>query len=232
MNLSERLLGIISFVKSDSIVLDIGTDHGYIPVYLTENGISKKVIASDISSGSLKKAKQYAKLRGLEHKIDIRLGNGLEVLKPYEVDTVIIAGMGGFLIKEILENNYKKAETINNFILQPMVASKELRMYLYNNNFTIIDEMIVIEEDKYYEIISAKWGKDFIEDDIFYEFSKPLLKRRDPLLKDYIQNKIVKLNEIITSLDIEKSEKAQMRKEELSIEINKYKDVLSIYESY
>lgn len=232
MNLSKRLLGIISFVKEKSIVADIGTDHGYIPVYLVENNISKKVIATDISSGSLRKAEEYVQLKGLINKVETRLGNGLDVIKPYEVDTVIIAGMGGLLIREILEENFKKAETINNFILQPMTASKELRMYLYDHNFTIIDEKIVVEEDKYYEIIYAKLGKEFVEDEIYYEISRHILERRDPLLKDFIKNKIAKIQEIINALNIEESEKANMRKEELLTELSKYEGVLSIYEGF
>lgn len=232
MKISERLLAIISFVKEKSIVADIGTDHGYIPAYLTENNISKKVIASDISSGSLSKAEQYVKQKGLDYKVDTRLGNGLDVIKPYEIDTVIIAGMGGLLIKEIIEENFKKAETINNFILQPMVASKELRMYLYDHNFTIIDERIVVEEDKYYEIIYAKWGKDFVEDEMYYEISRLLLERRDPILKDFINNKIYQIKELLNTLNIETSENVCMRKKELATKLCKYEEVLSIYESY
>lgn len=232
MNLSERLLAIISFVKEKSIVADIGTDHGYIPVYLLENNISKKAIASDISSSSLKKAEDYVGLKGLKNDVETRSGNGLDVIRPYEVDTVIIAGMGGHLIIDILENNFKKAETINNFILQPMVASKELRKYLYEHNFTIVDEKIILEEDKYYEIIYAKWGKEFIEDEIYYEISKILLERRDLLLKDFIENKVLQIDQIINTINLETSEKAQMRIDELLAKKTKYKEVLSLYESY
>ena len=92
MRLSERLKAIANFVPSNSIVADIGTDHGYIPVYLIENKISKKVIGTDISKGSLDKIIEYVKQMGFEDKIDTRLGDGLEVIKPYEIDTVIIAG--------------------------------------------------------------------------------------------------------------------------------------------
>jgi len=232
MNLSERLLAIISFVKEKSIVADIGTDHGYIPVYLVENNISKKAIASDISGNSLKKAEEYVRLKGLENQVETRLGNGLDAIKPYEVDTVIIAGMGGLLISDILEKNFKKVETINNFIFQPMVASQELRKYLYKHNFTIVDEKIVVEEDKYYEIIHAKWGKDFVEDEIYYEISKILLERKDLILKDFLDNRIVQIDDILNAINLETSEKAQIRRDELLAEKNKYKEVLSIYESH
>ena len=135
MKLSERLMTIISLIPQNSIVADIGTDHGYIPAYLIENKISKKVIGTDISKGSLEKIIEYVRGLGYEEKIDSRLGDGLEVVKPYEIDTVIIAGMGGLLIRDILEKDKDVRESIVNFILQPMVAAKELREYLIENNF-------------------------------------------------------------------------------------------------
>ncbi|WP_406242265.1 tRNA (adenine(22)-N(1))-methyltransferase [Tissierella carlieri] len=156
MKLSERLLTLANLVPKNSIVADIGTDHGYIPAYLIENKISKKVIGTDISKGSLDKIIEYVKELGFEDKIDSRLGDGLEVIKPYEVDTVIIAGMGGLLIRDILEKHKEISNSIIDFILQPMVAAKELRQYLIENNFEIIKEELVKEENKYYEIIHAK----------------------------------------------------------------------------
>ena len=105
---SKRLLEIASLVEENSIVADIGTDHGYIPVYLMEEARAKRVIGSDISKGSLNKIVNYVRMKKLEDKIDTRLGNGLEVLRPFEVDTVIIAGMGGMLIRDILEKNLRK----------------------------------------------------------------------------------------------------------------------------
>ncbi|SHH64872.1 tRNA (adenine(22)-N(1))-methyltransferase [Sporanaerobacter acetigenes] len=232
MKLSPRLLGIATFVKNHSIVADIGTDHGYIPAYLIEKNISKKVIANDISKGSLKKAEEIIEELGYEENIEARLGNGLEVLKPFEADTVIIAGMGGPLIIDIIKSNAQIAETINDFILQPMIAADELRRYLYNNNFKIIDEKIIKEGDKHYEIIYAKHGKDCIEDEIYYELSKILVDKRDLQMKEYIQYKIKKTENILEKLDSEESEKAVERKKELIEKLGKYKEVLRCYESF
>lgn len=230
MDLTDRLLGIANFIEDKSIVGDIGTDHGYIPAYLIEKGTAKKVIATDISSSSLKKAEELVRLKGLQEDIDLRIGDGLDVIKPYEVDTLIIAGMGGVLITDILKNNYKTARSINNFILNPMVAQEELRMYLYNNNFTIVEEKIVYEGEKYYEIIHAKWGKDFIEDAIYYEISKVLLKRKDPMLKQLIKSKIHSIEKIINDLSDESSARANKRKNELNVKMKKYMEVIEYYE--
>ena len=143
MNLSERLQTIANFVPKNSVVADIGTDHGYIPIYLIENNISKKVIATDISKNSLEKAIENVNIYNYENKIDTRHGNGLETIKEYEVDTVIIAGMGGILIKDILDKSWSKRDSITNFILQPNIATSELRKYLIEKNFEILDEKLV-----------------------------------------------------------------------------------------
>jgi tRNA (adenine22-N1)-methyltransferase len=232
MMLSDRLKTIADFVPLNSIVGDIGTDHGYLPVYLIEKGISKKVIASDISKNSLEKIIQLVKLKGLEDKIDIRLGDGLEVFKPFEVDTLVIAGMGGLLIRDILDENKKIADSIVNFILQPNMASKELREYLYENSFEIVDEKLVKEAGKFYEIIFAKRGKDYVEDDIYLEFGKRLFLNKDPLLKEYIQHKIAMVESIIGELIATDSQKSRERYFELKEKIRSYKEVLSKIESF
>ncbi len=100
MNLSDRLIKIVEFIKKDTRVLDVGTDHGYVPIYLVENNICESVIASDISFDSLNKTIKTVKDRGLEKNIESRLGDGLDVIKPFEVDGVIMAGMGGILIQK------------------------------------------------------------------------------------------------------------------------------------
>lgn len=227
MKLSKRLQKIADLVAVGSIVADIGTDHGYIPAYLIESGKCKKVIGSDISKGSLDKIIQYVKQLNLENKIDTRLGNGLEVLKPKEVDTVIIAGMGGILMKEILEKDLEITNSITNFILQPMIAAKELREYLIQNDFMIKDEELVKEENIFYEIIYAIKGENKIEDQVAYEISPLLIEKNHPLLEEYIDHKINIAKSIQLELEDKKSMKSQLRYLELSKLIEGYKEVLN-----
>ena len=227
MKLSKRLQKIADLVAVGSIVADIGTDHGYIPAYLIESGKCKKVIGSDISKGSLDKIIQYVKQLNLESKIDTRLGNGLEVLKPKEVDTVIIAGMGGILMKEILEKDLEITNSITNFILQPMIAAKELREYLIQNDFMIKDEELVKEENIFYEIIYAIKGENKIEDQVAYEISPLLIEKNHPLLEEYIDHKINIAKSIQLELEDKKSMKSQLRYLELSKLIEGYKEVLN-----
>lgn len=231
MKLSKRLMAIINFVPKNSIVADIGTDHGLIPAYLVLNNISKKVIGTDISKGSLEKILGYIKTLNIEHMVDTRLGDGLEVIKPFEVDTVIIAGMGGLLIRDILEKNKEVTDSVVNFILQPMVAAKELREYLINNSFEIIDEDLVKEDGKYYEIIFAKKGKYYVEKKIYYEISPILIKKNHPLLKEFIQFKIKELEKIMDEVKDRNTEKSQYRHAEVKVKIDAYKEVLEEIES-
>lgn len=201
MKLTPRLLEIAKMVDKNSIVADIGTDHGYIPVYLIENKISKKVIACDINKAPLQSAIDYINNKKLQNKIDTRLGNGLSPLNENEVDTVIIAGMGGILIQNILEENKNIAKKAEKFILQPMVASSELRKYLYDNNYKITDEKLAREDNRYYEIIVAKKGQEKVKDEIYYEIGKKLVEKNDPLLKSFLEKKINKNKSILKNIE-------------------------------
>lgn len=231
MKLSDRLQAIANFIPKNSLVGDIGTDHGYIPMYLIENGISKKVIASDVSQGSLNKTISYIDDLKYNEKINARLGDGLECFKPFEIDTVVIAGMGGLLIRDILNKDIKLTNTITNFIFQPMVASNDLREYLINNNFQIVDEDLVKEDDKYYEIIFAKKGKAIIDKEIYFEISKVIIEKKHPLLNEFIEHKIKLSTSILNNLEDKTSEKSRIRYEELSKLIHDYQEVLLTIES-
>lgn len=231
MKLSDRLQKIADFVPRNTIVGDIGTDHGYIPIYLRENGISKIVIATDISQSSLNKIiESVNEVDHLDH-IDIRLGDGLEPIKPFEIDTVVMAGMGGLLICDILDKDKEKRDSITHFILQPNVASKELRKYLYDNNFEIIDEVLAKEEDRFYEIIYAKKGKAYVTEDIYYEIGEKLIINRDPLLEEFIKNRIGTIEQILRELEGKNTDKAQERYQQLSKKVMELEEVLEQIES-
>lgn len=226
MKLSMRLTAIRDMVPKNSIVADIGTDHGYIPVSLIKNKISKKVIGTDVSKGSLDKIIDLVNSLDMGKEIETRLGYGLDVIKPYEVNTLIIAGMGGMLIKDILVKGKNTTKSINNFILQPMVGAKELREFLIKNNFKIVDEDLVYEEEKYYEIIFAVNSKSFVEKDINYEISQLLLEKNHPLLKSFIQHKIDKAENIINEIQLVKTKMSMKKHRELKQLVKDYREVL------
>ena len=231
MRLSDRLQTIANFIPKNTIVGDIGTDHGYIPIYLIENEISKKVIATDISKNSLDKIINSVKGTKYEKDIDMRLGDGLDPIKPFEVDTVVIAGMGGLLIRDILDKDKDKRDSITNFILQPNIATEELRKYLYENNFEIVDEKLVKEDGKFYEVIWAKKGKAYVDQDIYYEIGEKLLANRDPLLEEFLNNRIQMNEEILKELEGKETQRTMDRYRELTENIKELKVVLKKIES-
>ena len=216
MELSKRLNWIIEKLNKVDIIMDVGTDHGYIPIYLVKNNIASKVIASDINKDPLKKAKINASLDGVLDKIDLRLGGGLSPLNNKEANAVIIAGMGGNLIRDILENDLDKVKNLEYLILQPAQNPEVLRKYLYNNNYEILEEDICLDENKYYEIFKVKYKKgDYITlEDIFYEISPEMLSKKSPVLKAYIESKIEK-NKKVMEFIIDNTKHAIERKDEL-----------------
>lgn len=156
MQLSPRLKLIADQVKHGSVLADIGTDHGYIPVYCVSEGICPSALAMDVNPQPLDKAKENIALYGLENSIETRLSNGLAALVRDEADTIVIAGMGGLLMMNILKDGDSVLTDKTNLILQPMLAQKELRQYLYENGFTIDREFVCREDNKFYNIICAR----------------------------------------------------------------------------
>jgi len=227
MELSKRLNWIIEKLDKVEIIMDVGTDHGYIPIYLVKNDIAKKVIASDINKEPLKKAKINASLDGVLDKIDLRLGGGLFPLNNKEANAVIIAGMGGNLIRDILENDLNKVKNLDYLILQPAQNPEVLRKYLYNNNYEILEEDICLDENKYYEIFKVKYksGDYILLEDIFYEISPTMLSKKLPLFKSYIENKIEKNKKVMEFIK-DNTEHAIERKNELKEKNQKLEKLL------
>lgn len=158
LQLNPRLLQIARLVPTCKAVADIGTDHGYIPIFSVLAGLCDGAIASDINKGPIKRAEENVKLFCLEDKISLRLGGGLETVQPGEADVIVIAGMGGILVSDILEKSKDVVNGAKHLILQPMTAVKELREYLCQNSFCVQKEVLVAEEDKLYSIICVDVG--------------------------------------------------------------------------
>jgi len=188
-------------VSKCSVAADIGTDHGYVAEMLLKDNTCEHVIATDINKGPLNRAIEHLTNVNLNERCTFRLGGGLAVLKENEADTIIIAGMGGELIIDIIEETKNIALAASQLILQPMTKIGQLRQYLYENNFKIIDENIVKEFYHYYFIIKAIPGMDNIEDEIYFEISKIVLEKRDPLMIEYIEKQISINENIITSIE-------------------------------
>lgn len=192
----NRLEAIKSMVSKCKTAADIGTDHGFVAEMLLRDNTAKKIIATDLNKGPLNRAIEYLSSRNLDEQCDFRLGSGLIVLDEKEADSIIIAGMGGDLIADILNTSKNISASAKELILQPMTAIDKLRKYLYQNNFIIIDENIVKEYHHFYFIIKAVPGNYEIRDEIYYEISKHLLEKKDKIMIEYI-DKVINTNDII-----------------------------------
>ncbi len=154
--LSTRLRTCLEALAPLKTIADIGTDHAYLPcVGMMENKIAY-AIAADIGVGPLESAKATIKRYGLSHKIETRLGGGFSILKPHEVEGVVVAGMGGKLIVSILEENVDLTRSFDRLVLQPNIDANLVRQWLANRQFDIINEEIMLDEGKFYEVIVAQ----------------------------------------------------------------------------
>ncbi|NLM05781.1 MAG: SAM-dependent methyltransferase [Tissierellia bacterium] len=197
MKLSNRMNSIINFLETCGTIADIGTDHGFIPLEIINRGLAKKVIATDISANSLKKTEELVAEYGLEDSIETRVGDGLTVIGENEVDTIIIAGMGGILISEIIGGFIELAKNTK-LILQPMTAEAELKRYLVNNNFRIIDEYLCLDGKKFYQTIYVEYGESKKDYDIYIS---PFWKK-DSIYYNYLKNMVGKYKIIVNGLKI------------------------------
>ena len=157
--MSNRLDYIYNLIPKDSHgVADIGTDHGIIPVRLIQNGFSNTVVASDLRQSPLDKAIQAAEELNISDRINFLLTDGLQGIEKYDIDTIVIAGMGGETITSILDTDYWCCAPGYNLILQPMTQTHILRFWLTNNEFKITQELLVKDEDKIYNIMMVNYG--------------------------------------------------------------------------
>lgn len=213
IKLSERLQVIADFVISGESLADIGTDHGFLPLYLYERGICPKVVLSDINRGPLEKTEVNINKYCPGKAFDLRLGKGISTIEKGEVDVIVIAGMGGLLIADIIEEEKLLAQSFKKFILQPRNAQDKLRQYLVNNGFSIVNEKLVVEGKFLCEVLVAQpkpsgepvTSSKLFQQDLDYEISPILFNNKDPLLNAYISNKI-RIEEKILK-DLKKSTK-------------------------
>ena len=190
MELSKRLYAVAGLVTKGASVADIGTDHGYIPIYLIEQGISPKAIALDINKGPLERARMHIVGHGLKDRIETRLSDGLEAVMPGEVDTMIAAGMGGGLIIKILTEGKEVVDTFSSCILQPQSEIYRVRRFLASNKLRIVQEDMVKEDGKYYPMMKVIHGETESYTDCEYIYGKCLLKKRHPVLKQYLEREM------------------------------------------
>ena len=203
VKLSKRLERIASFVQPGSRVADIGTDHGYVPIWL-------------VRKGPLERAEEHVEEVGLSGKIELRLSDGLAKLKAGEADTVVIAGMGGKLTCRILEQGRHVwenwSEGKERLILSPQSEQDEVRHFLEEQGFSILREAVLTDEGKYYIVIEAARGTMRPGREQDYRFGADLIRKKDPVLLAYLEKEEKITRQVLAGLT---ENDAQNKKETL-----------------
>lgn len=203
--LSQRLETAASFVKKGARLADIGSDHAYLPCYLAQKEWITSAIAGEVVLGPFTAAKRQIEQSNVGNRVEARLGDGLSVIEPKDqIDTITICGMGGDLIARILDTGKEeqRLNEIQRLILQPNNSEPKLRMWLLANHYKIIEEKMIEENEKIYEIIVAERSVDFehyTENDFL--FGKFLRKEQSSIFKKKWQAEIKKYQYILNSLE-------------------------------
>lgn len=251
MELSKRLQTVANAVTPGSRVADVGTDHGYVPIYLVERGLCPGAIAMDVNEGPLARAEEHIRAEGLSDRIQTRKSDGLAALAPEETDAVVIAGMGGALMCRILQDATAFLEAGRELILQPQSEWFKVRRLLSASGYRITKEWFLEEEGKYYVVIKAgpapetdresragDAGSDAADgaagdagdcftDDFTCRYGAFLLDRRDPVLIAYLKKEAQKKRQILHHLS-ETDDKQQQRRRQLAKELRDIEEYLGM----
>ncbi len=229
IKLSKRLQAVADLVTEGSRVCDVGTDHGYIPIYLV--GVHKipSALAMDVNEGPLLRAKEHIAAQNMTDAVSTRRSDGLKALMPDEVDSVVIAGMGGGLMIRILEEGAEKLATVRELILQPQSDIALVRKYIRTHGFAIVAQDMVYEDGKYYVMFRCVHA-DMCENDLSVEekpdtgklalydrYGRQLIEAKHPVLVDFLKKEETQLLRIQSSLKkTEKTDAILSRQNEVS----------------
>lgn len=234
IQLSKRLQYVADFITPGLVLADIGTDHGFIPIYMVLADKSPKAFAMDINEGPLERATEHIEEKGLGDKIETRLSDGLQKLNGNEAESVLIAGMGGSLVIKILDEGKHALEGVKELVLSPHTEADLVRGYLKTTDFVIEKEGMVIDAGKYYVVIKAR-RREENEQGLLYEnenkapegveeelyktlctkYGRLLLEEKNPILKELLTKELGTYNSIYEGLKNNETEAGLKRKSEI-----------------
>ncbi|MEN6390106.1 MAG: class I SAM-dependent methyltransferase [Syntrophomonas sp.] len=224
IKLSPRLYAIGQLVKPGQICADIGADHAQLSIFLMEQKLTPRVIVTDIARGPYERAKKAAESCPWAHLIDLRQGDGLQPLKPGEADTVIIAGLGGDAIADILGSDWEKSESFKHYIMQPMSRAWVLRNTLAERGWPIRSEQVIQEEHRFFPVIEATPGENpYILSPLEADLGLLVLAASPVENRDYLMEWLKKYRKIRDGLS------QTNRQEELAavqMKLNKLEDII------
>ena len=228
--MNKRLTVILDEIKDGIGVIDVGTDHGYLPAALAKRGYPGNILASDINEGPLNAAKATAESEGLVNRIRFLQCDGLSGCDPEEVDTIVIAGMGGDLICRILDQAEWTMDHRYTIILQPMTKAEVLRYWLSNNEYGIVSEHLVEDAEKIYSVLTVQFGGfcPVLSDAELFLGHYDTIKQ-DPLFIRFLDSQIIRMERILSGM--RESPKACGGKERLFSEILQQMKEMREYEN-
>lgn len=235
MVLSERLMMSIGMIPAGKVVADVGCDHARVAIWLVKNGIAPRVIATDLRPGPLSHADANIAYFHCEDRIETRLSDGLENLRPSEAEVILIAGMGGALTVHILSEGLDRMMEADELILQPQSERGAVRRFLLTHNFVITEEKCCIEDGKFYNSIHAvnlqkiSLGETAEYEPAELEFGKLLLQERNPVLHSYLENEYRKALLVKENLENNDTESARERLPGFMEEMKVLERALSFY---
>ena len=222
--ISKRLELVASFVPQGAVLLDVGSDHAYLPIELVERGQIEAAIAGEVVEGPYQSALKNVEAHGLEEKIQVRLANGLAAFEEVDqVSVITIAGMGGRLIATILQEGSEKLANVERLILQPNNREDDLRIWLQDHGFQIVAESILEEAGKFYEILVVEAGEMYLSaSDV--RFGPFLSKEVSPVFIKKWQKEATKLEFALNQIPEKNREERQV----LAHKIQAIKEVLHV----
>ena len=227
MQLSQRLSSVASMVTAGNCLADVGTDHGYVPIYLYERQMIPRAIAMDVNKGPLERARLHIAEYGYQNYIETRLSDGLAALKAGEAESVVIAGMGGPLIIRILSAYPEVTASFKELILQPQSEISEVRVWLGEQGYETIEEHMVFEDGKYYSMFKAvKNEKCRALSALECKFGRLDVLKEIHVLKAFVERELNNKQNILEKLRSENTEKSNGRAEEIKALIEELQEML------
>ena len=231
-HLSGRLLAIEDMIPPCDLFTDIGCDHGFVSIYLIKEKDVDHVFAMDINDGPLKRAYEHVNEYGLTNRIEVIKSDGAKAIKPGEADGAVIAGMGGRLTERIILDSIDVFQKMDEMILSPQSEIDHVRRFLIQNGFDILDEDMVLDESKFYVIIKCSYDASVKRqiDDVQALYGPVLIEKKHPVLIDYLNERLIKLEDIVKRIDEgteQKSDKKRARTDEVNGEIELIRGLLS-----
>ncbi|MBQ1901240.1 MAG: SAM-dependent methyltransferase [Lachnospiraceae bacterium] len=222
--LSKRMQALANLVSPCKTFCDVGTDHGFLPIYLVQAGVCENAIAMDLRMGPLDRAKKHIQECNLSDSIETRLSDGVQKLGIREAESVLIAGMGGSVTIHILTEGLEVCKNLKELILQPQSEIDEVRKFVFDQGFLLLSEDIVEEDGKFYPMMKLVHRSQLPDEkvsglkvDLYSEaellYGPLLLKMQHPVLKEFLKKEMKREEKILLNLpDIDEDRITERRK--------------------